>query len=73
MAQYDIEIKQTGDFGTTASAAIIVAKALNLDALSIRCREGFFLSVSKDSRVVDIMNIYSLTVENKKLKENKKI
>ena len=72
MAHYDIKINETGNPMEAIIAGIEVAKALKLEMVFIDFREGFSLSVSKESRVVDIYNIYSLTIENKKLKSGGK-
>lgn len=71
MEHYDIEFKITGDAMTAICAAIRVAKSLNVDHLCVKCKEGFNISVSQESRAVDVFNIYQLTAENAKLKSSK--
>ena len=71
MANYDIKIIDTGNPMEAIIAGIEVAKALNLETVFVNFEAGFSLSMSKESRVVDILNIYNLTVENKKLKYEK--
>lgn len=71
MADYDVKVFDTGNPMAAISAAVMVAKALNVEGLKVEFREGFNLIVSKDSRVVDVYSIYQLTVENKFLKSEK--
>lgn len=69
MAHYDINIKATGDVMTALSAATIVAKALNVDNIKVDCGDGITVLASKDSRVVDLFNIYQLESTLSKLKK----
>ncbi len=69
MANYDVKIFETDSPLAAICAAITVAKALNLESLSVHFQAGFSLSVSKDSKATDIYQIHTLTLENKRLKK----
>lgn len=68
MANYEINFKATGDVMIALSAAVIAAKALNIEHIFVDCRDGITVAASKESRVVDLFNIYQL---EKKLKDKK--
>ena len=67
-SHYDINFKATGDVMTALSAAVTAAKALNLEHIFVDCKDGITVTASKESRVVDLFNIYQL---EKKLKDKK--
>ena len=70
MGHYKINFSVTGDPMTSFCAAIRVAQTLDLDYLDVNFpNDGFSIGLSKESRAVDIFEIYKLTVENKKLQK----
>lgn len=72
--EYHIHISTTSGKGVTSalSAAVIVAKALQLENLIVDCGDKLLISVSKNSKTTDLWEIYRLTKENRELQKKKK-
>lgn len=62
-----IEITEQGDPIEAISAAITIAKVLNLEFQVVQFEFGFSLPVRADSVLTDIVKIYELTKSNRLL------
>lgn len=49
MANYEINFKATGDVMIALSAAVISAKALNIEHIFVDCRDGITVAASKET------------------------
>lgn len=71
--EYNIHISANNGKGVPSalSAAVIVAKALQIENLIVDYGDKILVSVSKDSKTTDLWEIYRLTKENRELQKKK--
>ena len=72
MADYSINIVNTGGMLATITVAIRIAKLLTVSNLPVDTGKGFYITVSHDNNSSDIYEIYRLKLENMELKKKKK-
>jgi hypothetical protein len=60
MSNYSIIISETTDPFAAIHAAITCAKALNIEWVEVKFRDGTFSLIRKDSNVLEALEVYNL-------------
>ena len=65
------EVKCTGDLIASIGEVIKICKAVcgDSDGINLRIADGIVLTIYKDTNIHDILEIYDLKKENRKLKK----